>query len=151
MGDVRFGMSQDNDFADPICPIASNESAESCSLFKPGHRVHFIQMKLALRNPLYPVEILSAGERSFICLRDGEEVTFYTHRPEQIQALLDCYGTGVIGWVHEKGLFECQQVFLCVTEDPEEFLPCSAPNPKPSEFLQGLLDRAEEMKQSQGL
>jgi len=141
MGDVKFGMLEETKFADPLCPIASNRVAESCKLYEPGHKVHFIQVKIALRNPLYPVEILSAGEQSFIGIKDGKETTFYTHRPEQIQALLDCYGPGVVGWMHDSWFFECQQVFLCVTADAQEFKPCPPPKPRPTEPYVLLKDR----------
>jgi len=125
--DTRFGISQVDNFADPDCPVVSNQTADNCSLFKPGHNVHWIQLKNAIDEPLYPVEVISAGERSFTVLKSGKELTFYTHRPEQIQALLDCYGAGLIGWVHSRGLFECQKHFLCVTTDASDVLECSQP------------------------
>jgi len=124
LGDVKFGMLSETKFADPLCPIVSSNEAEECTLFRAGHKVHSIQMKMALSKPLYPVEIVSVGERSFVGLRDGKEVTLYTHRPQQIQALIDFYGVGVVGWVHEHWFFECQQIFLCVTEDITEFEDC---------------------------
>ena len=125
LSDVRVGYDKSNDYADPLSPVRSNEAAERCMKFKPGHNVHWIQYKAAVRNPLYPIEIQSVGERSFVALHDKKLVTFYTHRPEQIEALLDCYGKGVIGWIHEHWLFESQGHFLCVTTDPSEFEPCS--------------------------
>ena len=125
LSDIRVGYDKSNDYAEPSSPVGTNEAAERCMKFKPGHNVHWIQYKAAIRNPLYSVEIQAVGDRCFEVLQNGKEVTYYTHRPEQIQALLECYGKGVIGWIHEHLLFESQGHFLCITTDPYEFEPCS--------------------------
>ena len=125
LNDVRVVYNEENDYQEPACAVATNDDAQACSLFKAGHNVHWIQFKLAINSPQYPVEILSVHDRSFVAMRDGEEITFYTHRPEQIRALIDHYGFGVFGWVHDKGLFECQGHFMCVTTDEATFVPCS--------------------------
>ena len=125
INDVRVAYSEENNYQEPACAVATNEAAQGCTLFKAGHNVHWIQFNLGVSSPLYPVEILSVHDRSFMVMRDGEEITFYTHRPEQIQALIDHYGVGVYGWVHDRGLFESQGHFLCVTTDEAKFVPCS--------------------------
>ena len=112
-------------YGSPECPVVSNPRADTCRLHKPGHLVHMTQLKMAIRSPLYPVEILAVSENCLYVRSDQRDFTLYTHRPEQIQELLHFYGPGLIGWVHDKWFFECQGHLLCVTSDVNEFDPCS--------------------------
>ena len=125
VSDVQVVFNEQNNFEGPSCPVVTNEQAQACASFKAGHNVHWIQFKLAVGSPIFQVEILSVSGQSFLVKKGEAVITYYTHRPEQIQALIDHYGVGVCGWVHDKGLFESQGHFLYVATEEAEFVPCS--------------------------
>jgi len=123
MGDVRF--VRDEKHRDPQAPEAEDSCLDGCSLIEDmGHCVHFLQVKRAIRQPLYKMKIVSTGPNYFIAVLNRKRIKFYTHRAPQMQALLGFYGPRLVGWLHDLSLFECQGYFFSVTTDPEDFLEC---------------------------
>jgi len=108
------------------CPSASNPTADACALYKPGHRVHFIQANKYMGKPEYKVNVLSTTGNSFTVSGDAGIATWWTHKPEQIQELILFYGAGLVGWLHESGLFECQGHLFYIASSAESFEPCRA-------------------------
>jgi len=123
MGDVRFVRDEKN--RDPQAPEAEDSCIDGCSLFEDmGHCVHFLQVKRAMRQPLYKMKIVSTGPNYFIAVLNRKRIKFFTHRAPQMQALLEFYGQSLVGWLHDLSLFECQGYFFSVTADKDDFLDC---------------------------
>lgn len=115
-----------NDGKSAQCPTASNPTADACVLYKPGHKVHHIQANKYMGKPLYKVSVLSTTGNTFTVSSDEGIATWWTHKPEQIQELILFYGAGLVGWLHESGLFECQGHLFYIASSEESFEPCRA-------------------------
>ena len=123
MGDVRF--VRDEKHRDPEAPEAADYNKEGCCLHEDmGHCVHFLQVKRAIRQPLYKMKIVATGPNYFIAVLNRKRIKFYTHRAPQMKALLKFYGPRLVGWLHDLSLFECQGYFFSVTTDPDDFIEC---------------------------
>ena len=128
IGDVRFVRDEKN--RDPEVPEYADSSKEGCSLYEDmGHCVHFLQVKRAIRQPLYKMKIVETGPNYFIAVLNRKRIKFYTHRAPQMTALLKFYGPRLVGWLHALSLFECQGYFFSVTTDPDDFLDCMPSRP----------------------
>jgi hypothetical protein len=104
----------------------------ACTLYWPGHHVHWIPWRKSLYDPVGirgPI-VAQDGDRFDVALRDGSLRSYRHHDPERLHALIEAGGATV--WVQERwsilriGSGHC----LCIAKDTGTPLePCSTAAP----------------------
>ena len=126
---VSFGVSNGFQVVTPLRQgdTESNRAAKNspaCSSTDVGHRVHFIQLKLAIGKPVEPFILQSVEGQSIFVDVDGQERQWFTHNTDNIQTLLNSFGQPLPGWSHEYNLIEIQGRVFSVVYDLSELAPC---------------------------
>ena len=95
-----------------------------CNIAEPGHRVHFIQVKLVIGSPVEPFILTHVDDTKIHITVNGQERVLFTHSTSLLQTMLDFYGQPVPGWIHEMHLIEIQGRVFSVVDSMEQLSPC---------------------------
>lgn len=114
-----------NETSTSTCSI--NSEPDLCRSTDVGHRVHFIQLKMAIGHPVEPFTLIRTTGNSLTISVNDSERTLYTHDTSLIQELLNRYLQPVPGWLHQYNLIEIQGRVFSVVESIEELTPCHTP------------------------
>ena len=104
--------------------------AAACGTFRPGHRVHWIQVGKAARTPGVPHRLLDADEHE-VLVRDpgGATLTWWLHDTTPLRALLLLEGPSTVH-LHGHGVLMAGHTPLHPCRGSEDRTGCS-PQPRP--------------------
>lgn len=133
-------------------------STHRCALYTPGHRVHFIQARLAWQNPQddCTAEFLGIEDDVIVVVTElGEVRRFRNHDLDRLVGVLDLCGPRVL--LRRHGVLQTADgggyMFCVKPDDGEPLDPCVDPDVVPSlpddltpdELARHLLNRAQHL------
>ena len=116
---------------DPDDPAWQPSAAPAvrCALYRPGHNVHWIQARKALRTPAVPYLLVTAeGQWADLVAPTGELCRWRFHDTNNLVALLLLEGPSTVH-LHEYGLLRAGRSLLYPCSGEQEWTDCSPGRP----------------------